>query len=138
MDARGRKVGPSRAGGRRLLASLAASFVALASLAVSGDGVREVAADSANAPSKRAWLGVELERGPAGGVLAKHVVTNSPAGRAGIADGDQLIAADGVLLDEPKQLVARVAITGPNGALSIRVRHGGVERDVTATLVPHP
>jgi thiol-disulfide isomerase/thioredoxin len=138
MDAAFPRSGSSRAW-RRLRSLLAASFVAAAAFASSGEGVREASADAAsNASSKRAWLGVELERGPAGGVIAKHVVTSSPAGRAGIADGDQIIAVDGAMLDEPKQLVARVALTGPNNPLSIRVRHGGVERDVTAMLVPHP
>jgi peroxiredoxin len=92
----------------------------------------------AQSPSRRAWLGIELGTGPAGGVVAKHVVTSSPAGKAGIADGDQLLAVDGAPLDEPRQLVARVALLGPNAPISLRVRHGGVERDVTATLVPHP
>jgi thiol-disulfide isomerase/thioredoxin len=119
----------------RLRARIASIFVALCALSSGGAGVPDAAAQ---ATSKRAWLGIELERGPAGGVLAKHVVTSSPAGRAGVADGDQIIAADGVALDEPKQLVARVAITGPNNPIVLRIRHGGVERDVTATLAPHP
>src|SRR4029079_17093670 len=77
------------------------------------------------APSKRAWLGVELERGPAGGVVAKHVINNSPAAKAGIADGDQIIAAEGTALDEPKQLIAKVALIGPNSPLNLLIRHGG-------------
>jgi membrane-associated protease RseP (regulator of RpoE activity) len=88
--------------------------------------------------SRRAWLGVELDKGPAGGVIAKHVINNSPAAKAGIADGDQLLTADGIPLDEPRQLVARVALLGPNNPLSLRVRRGGVERNVSAQLIAHP
>jgi len=103
-----------------------------------------VAADSATHPagaqevSRRAWLGVELEKGPGGGVLAKHVVTNSPAGKAGLADGDLLVTADGTALDEPKQLVARVALVGPNNPMKIGFRRGGADKDVTVTLAPFP
>lgn len=92
----------------------------------------------AQSTSRRAWLGVELDKGPAGGVVAKHVVNNSPAAKAGIADGDQLVTADGIPLDEPRQLIARVALLGPNNPLSLRVRHGGAERNVSAQLVAHP
>lgn len=90
------------------------------------------------AASRRAWLGIELSTGPVGGVLAKHVVTASPAGKAGVQDGDQIVAVDGVVLEETKQLVARVALVGPNNPLVLRIRRGGVEKNVTAVLVPHP
>ena len=92
----------------------------------------------ASAASRRAWLGIELSPGPAGGLIAKHVVKVSPAGKAGVQDGDQLIAVDGVALETTKQLTARVALVGPNNPLVLRIRRGGVERNVTAVLVPHP
>jgi thiol-disulfide isomerase/thioredoxin len=92
----------------------------------------------ANAASRRAWLGIELSPGPAGGLIAKHVVKVSPAGKAGVQDGDQLIAVDGVVLETTKQLTARVALVGPNNPLVLRIRRGGVEKNVTAVLVPHP
>ncbi|WP_437727424.1 redoxin domain-containing protein [Sorangium sp. So ce861] len=88
--------------------------------------------------SRRAWLGVELAPGPAGGVIAKHVVTSSPAAKAGIVDGDHVVAADGVPLEDPKQLVARVALAGPGNVVNLRIRRGGQERDVAPTLVPFP
>lgn len=92
----------------------------------------------AQTPSRRAWLGIELEKGPAGGVVAKHVITNSPAGKAGIADGDMLVAVDGEPLDETKQLVAKVAMIGPNHSMKLKVRHSGIEKDIQVVLVPHP
>jgi thiol-disulfide isomerase/thioredoxin len=66
------------------------------------------------------------------------VVTSSPAGKAGVADGDQLVSIDGAPLEEPRQLIARVALVGPNNSIVLRVRHGGVERDISVTLAPHP
>lgn len=45
---------------------------------------------AAQSGSRRAWLGVELDQGPAGSVLAKHVVHGSPAAKAGVADGARI------------------------------------------------
>lgn len=88
--------------------------------------------------SRRAWLGVALEKGAAGGVAAKHVVNNSPAARAGIVDGDVILTADGLGIDEVSQLIARVALIGPGNPLPLKIRHAGAERVVTAALVPFP
>jgi peroxiredoxin len=95
-------------------------------------------AAGAPAPSKRAWLGVDLEKGPAGGVVIRHVINNSPASKAGLADGDQVVEVDGDLIDQPSQLVARVALAGPTGTMAFKIRRGGVEKSASATLVPHP
>jgi thiol-disulfide isomerase/thioredoxin len=98
-------------------------------------GPREAVAQGA---PRRAWLGVELDAAPGGGVLAKHVVTASPAKQAGLADGDVIVSADGALLDAPQQLVARVALVGPGNSLRLHVRRGSAERDVPVTLAPFP
>jgi thiol-disulfide isomerase/thioredoxin len=71
-------------------------------------------------------------------VVATHVVSNSPAARAGVRDGDQIVAVDGTVLDDPKQLVTVIAIAGPGSAITLRIRRGGTEREVSATLVAHP
>jgi peroxiredoxin len=119
---------------RRGTAILAAIALASAAL-VTGAAPPPAAAESG---SRRAWLGVELDRGAAGGVVAKHVVHNSPAAKAGITDGDQLVMADGVALDEPKQLIARVALIGPGNPLNLTIRHSGAEKSVSAQLVSFP
>ncbi|WP_437801558.1 redoxin domain-containing protein [Sorangium sp. So ce693] len=120
--------------GRAWRALLAATLVSLSGAALLGGAPRAAAEEA----SRRAWLGVELEPGPAGGVVAKHVINSSPAAKAGIVDGDQVLAADGVQIDEPKQLVARVALAGPGNVVNLRIRRGGRERDVAPTLVPFP
>ncbi len=88
--------------------------------------------------SQRAWLGVALGKGPSGGVLATHVVRNSPAAQAGLTDGDLILTADGVALDDPKQLVARVAMNGPGSAISLKYRRSGADKTVSANLIPYP
>lgn len=112
----------------------AAACLALTGLAAA------LAPDDAGAQeaSRRAWLGVALEKAAAGGVIAKHVVNNSPAAKAGLAEGDQILTADGMSLAEPNQLVAKVALVGPGSALPMRIRHAGVERQVTAALIAFP
>lgn len=116
---------------RRAAALLAAGALAAIALVSPGDA-------AAQSGARRAWLGVELDKGPAGTVIAKHVVNNSPAAKAGVADGDVILSADGVAMEDPKQLVARVALTGPNNSLALHIRHAGVERDVSALLTAFP
>jgi thiol-disulfide isomerase/thioredoxin len=127
---------PSRPA-RRLLRHLFAAALSLAALGVAGGALSPRAAVAQDA-SRRAWLGVALDAGPGGGVIAKHVVNKSPAARAGLADGDQILEADGVALDRPNQLVVRVATIGPGNPLGLKIRHGGVDRQVTASLVSFP
>jgi thiol-disulfide isomerase/thioredoxin len=119
---------------RRALHALGA-LALTAGLGAAGAMIQKPAA--AQSTSRRAWLGVALAKGP-GGVIAKHVVKRSPAAKAGIADGDQILAADGMAIGEMSQLIARVAMVGPGNALTMKIRHAGTERNVTAALVPFP
>jgi peroxiredoxin len=87
--------------------------------------------------NRRAWLGVELEKGT-GGVLAKHVVRGSPAQKAGLADGDLVVSVEGEPVDAPSKVVAKVALAGPGSTLAIRLRRQGKDQDVTAKLIGFP
>lgn len=118
-----------------LRARVVAALVTAGGLAVLGGAVRDA---SAQAPKRRAWLGVELQKAPEGGVVARHVIATSPAAKAGIVDGDLLKSVDGAPLGDPSQLVARVAMLGPGSAMKLRVRRGKVERDVSLTLASFP
>jgi thiol-disulfide isomerase/thioredoxin len=120
---------------RRLVSWARAASLALVALAAGSVSPGEASAQEA---SRRAWLGVALEKAPAGGIVARHVVNNSPAAKAGVVDGDVILTADGLTLADPNQLIARVALVGPGSALPMRIRHGGVDRDVSAALVPFP
>jgi len=122
----------------RVASSLAVLALGVGALAVVATGGLTARDASAQENARRAWLGVALEKAPSGGVVARHVVNNSPAARAGVVDGDQILTADGIALAEPSQLIGRVAIVGPGSALPMRIRHGSVDRDVTAALVSFP
>ncbi len=87
---------------------------------------------------QRAWLGVELDSAASGDVVARHVVRGSPAAAAGLADGDTIVSVDGVVLERPRQLVARVATVGPGRTVELVIRRGGVESKLAPMLVEHP
>lgn len=131
----GRMCISSRASAAARVAALATVF-GLSMLLTPQGGT--VVATAEAAPARRAWLGVELGRGPAGGVLARHVARTSPADVAGVKDGDQIVAVDGKPLDLPRELVARIAELGPDQTIQLRLRRGGAESDVRAKLVAHP
>ncbi|MEZ4298054.1 MAG: redoxin domain-containing protein [Polyangiaceae bacterium] len=109
-------------------------------LGVAGAPSPSRADQPAQAPStsKQAWLGVDLTKGAAGEVVIRHVFNNSPAAKAGLADGDQLVEIDGSAIDEPSKVVARVALAGPGATMSFKVRRGGADKTMSTTLVPHP
>lgn len=61
------------------------------------------------APAFAAWLGLKLSEGPVSGVQVRHVLRGSAAEAAGLAAGDEILAADGWRLrrlDELRQWVA--------------------------------
>lgn len=113
--------------------AVAAALAATSAAVVSTEGVA-----SAQAPTRRAWLGVELGRGPAGGVVARHVARTSPADVAGVKDGDQIVAVDGKAIDVPRELIARIGELGPDRSIKLRLRRGGTESEVTAKLLAYP
>lgn len=118
----------------RLRAGLAACALVLV---VGADLVGDAREALAQSSSRRAWLGIELGK-TTSGVVAKHVVTSSPAGKAGIADGDLLVSVEGSPVEDPNQIVARVALIGPGNVMKLAVRHSGVDREVAVTLSQFP
>jgi thiol-disulfide isomerase/thioredoxin len=107
---------------------LLASSLALATSAWSGGAEA----------SGRAWLGVELVPGPAGGVVVRRVMRGSPAERDGLRDGDHVRRCDGVEVERPGQVVERIAQKAPGEQLALEVRRGDTSTVVKVTLVVHP
>ncbi|MEO1003054.1 MAG: trypsin-like peptidase domain-containing protein [Cyanobacteria bacterium J06638_7] len=64
-------------------------------------------------------------RGVDRGVRVASVVANSPAQRAGLRQGDVVVAADGQPMLEPSQLVAAVEKAGVGGRLSLSINRQG-------------
>jgi hypothetical protein len=85
---------------------------------------------------RRAFLGIEMENAPAGGVTVRRVVPGSPAEKAGLAAGDELVAIDGHPVATPQEVAAIVGAHEPGDEIELRVRRDGATLTVKAKLVP--
>jgi peroxiredoxin len=87
----------------------------------------------------RGWLGAELMAAPGeAGVRVRRIVRGSPAARAGIVAGDLIVRVDGQTVQEPAELVRRVADRPAGHRASIALRRGDVDRLLGVVLAPRP
>jgi serine protease Do len=68
------------------------------------------------------------------GVLVQEVSGDSPAGRAGLASGDVIVAIDGKPVGTVGELQQTVAQHDPGDRVTVRYFRGGSARDVAVTL----
>jgi serine protease Do len=85
-------------------------------------------------PVDPARLGVELSAGAIVGI----VVPGSPAAKAGIARGDIILKFDGVAIDDAERLRWLSANAGVGKKVTLHLRRGNHEADVTLTTVAQP
>ena len=83
-------------------------------------------------------LGCRCAAHPQGGVLVDFVFRSSPAAKVGLKAGDMLVSMDGVMLDEPADVVAHIKRRQPGMTVNVVRRRGGVERRVAVELARHP
>jgi serine protease Do len=70
------------------------------------------------------------------GALVERVEPNGPAARAGIQQGDVIVAVDGQNVPHAEDLPRMVAPHHPGAELKLSLLRDRQPRDVTATLVP--
>jgi serine protease Do len=94
---------------------------------------------------ERGWLGVSVqdvvpENGRAGrrGVLIAGVERNSPAGRAGLRQGDVVVAINGDRIETSRALVRTVAAVPPGQTLRLTVIRDGRERELPVQVGRRP
>ena len=84
----------------------------------------------------RGWLGAALKDGdlgdgPATGALVHEVDGSSPARRAGLRQGDVLVALDGAPVTSAAEVRNRIALARPGSSLQVRfLRDGVTQQDV--------
>src|SRR4051794_20651553 len=83
-------------------------------------------------PSIARSLGLDAEQ-PSGALVAS-VTANSPAAKAGIKQGDVIIAAGGRPVKQVGDLPRIVAATPPGQQIDLTIRRGGKEMTVATTL----
>ena len=88
---------------------------------------------------KRVRMGIRMEE-KEGRLLVESVAPGSPAEKAGIAKGDELLALDGQPVKETVDVFFRVGEKRDGDAAQITLRRGGEEKtlDLTFFRMPKP
>jgi S1-C subfamily serine protease len=90
----------------------------------------------------RAFLGIQAEPSPAGakqaGVLIRNVAPGSPAAKAGLKQGDEIVKVDNKDVKDFDALVNLLAQHKAGEKLSFEVVRNGKEENVTVTLGERP
>jgi serine protease Do len=91
----------------------------------------------------RGWLGVALQDvekddGTPDGVVIARVERNSPAVRAGLRNGDVVLAVNGDEVDTSRAVIRAVAAAAPGESVRLRVRRQGKELDIPVTVGRRP
>ena len=97
----------------------------------------------------RAWLGVRIQPitseiadslrlGKTDGALVAHPQDNSPAAKAGIKDGDAILALDGKEVKDANDLATRVANYAPGTEITLSIWRDGEKKDLRVTLATLP
>jgi serine protease Do len=97
---------------------------------------------------ERGWLGVAVQdidaeeqgrrRNAGRGVLVTGVERGSPAARAGLRQGDQVVALDGQRIDTSRALVRNVAALPPGQTVQLSILREGRPTDVPVQIGRRP
>jgi putative serine protease PepD len=88
---------------------------------------------------KRPYLGVSTSDPDTGtGAVVRAVVAGGPAADAGLQTGDRILAVGGRAVAQADDVATAVVASKPGDQISVRIRRGGSERTLTATLGTRP
>jgi serine protease Do len=91
----------------------------------------------ANGRIDRGWLGVSVQDGNEG-VTVAGVERTSPAGRAGIHQGDIVLAVNSDRIDSSRGLIRAIAAVTPGTAVKLSLRRKGHDMDIPVTVGRRP
>ena len=86
---------------------------------------------------ERGWLGVSVEDAK-DGVTVAGVERSSPAARAGLRQGDMILAVNGEHIESSRGLIRSIAAAAPGKDVSLSVRRQGRAIDVSVTVGRRP
>ena len=86
---------------------------------------------------ERGWLGVSVENSD-NGVTIAGVERTSPAARAGLRQGDIILAVNGERIEGALGLIRTVAAVAPGSSVNLTIRRQGREFDVPVTVGQRP
>ena len=86
---------------------------------------------------ERGWLGVSVEDS-ANGVTIAGVERTSPAARAGIRPGDQILAVNGERIETSRGLIRTVAAVSPGSSVNLSIRRQGRDIEISVTVGRRP
>ncbi len=116
--------------------------------AIPASTIQDVVAQlKAHGHVSRGWLGVEIQSmtpelaasdgiKDAKGAIVANVVPDSPAAKAGFAQGDVVIAMNGKAVEDSRDLSRRVAAVPAGATASFTVIHDGSHQTLKATIAP--
>ncbi len=80
-------------------------------------------------------IGIVLDYRPDGAVIVKHPIEDTPAARAGIQAGDQIVEIDGEALEPGPRQDVSLKLRGESGTqVEVGIRRGGAEEVIRYTL----
>jgi len=129
------------------MALVVALVVALAGVAVAGDGHHKCTASTQDCLNKMAqklaakgWMGIEYDRTEAGPLKITRVVPDSPAEKAGVRSGDVLVAINGAGFGEADEAELKKVSQGmvPGAKLTCTVKRDGAKKNLDMTLAKMP
>jgi serine protease Do len=85
----------------------------------------------------RGWLGVSVQDAD-DGVTVAGVERNSPAYRAGVRQGDVIVAVNGDHIESSRGLIRSIAAVAPGAAVKLSIRRKGQNSDVSVTVGRRP
>ncbi len=83
------------------------------------------------------FIGVELDKNKEGRLVVTHVIEGTPAEKAQMHEGDELVAINGIKFDE-KNEKSISAVKKPGAEVVITIKRGGQDQEMKMTLVPMP
>ena len=86
---------------------------------------------------ERGWLGVSVEDTKTG-VSVAGVERTSPAGRAGLRQGDTILAVNGEHIETSRGLIRTIAAVAPGKDVSLSIRRQGRDMDISVTIGRRP